>query len=298
MSTDNTLSKCLIQKLTDHVACEVSARLSEWLRENKNVEVTQEEICKVFEVPYKPQVSGNIPTQMPNLSKYSVNTNAPKKKGGRRKKVYSEDHPRCIYKYVRGANEGKQCGSYVLMDGSIGSDVYCKACIQKQGVKKLLMSKPKPVVKPPTINGSVFPVQEEDEDEVYKINAVKIDEDTIKETKYGFILKKAGEGNYLAVSVEENGAYRDLTPAEIKIAVSIGLSVVEKDTSVNTNSNTNTTEPPMLPPSQSVQSQQPQSLQPQAQSQPVQMSIPDIPQIPQIGGNTSTDFQGLQIPSM
>ena len=226
-----------------------SNHVSQWLSEEKNIEVTPEELCSCFDLPYKPPSTpgisaASIQTQMPN---YYANTGAitpsGKKKGGRTRKNVDPNAKKCEYKMTRGKSEGKQCENPILDDENvIGGDRYCKQCLGKAAVKKIL-EKPddKPVVKPPTREGDSVSCNDKQKSKPDELSVVAIEGKPgwFREENHGFIVEQTDAGEIVAHRIEVNGEERDLDEDEKNIAINIGLRLVKKTTlSVNSNGST------------------------------------------------------------
>ena len=214
-------------------ACE---HLSKWLQDEKNVEVTSEELCIVFDLPYKPlgtPTSGlpngaSIQTQMPNLPNYFSGVTTPKKRGGRTKKALDPNLPQCAYKMLRGKNPGQQCPKQVLGDGSLGADTYCKDCLKKAAVKSVLEgTSAKPTVQPPSMPNSTVDIPEQVEKKDNELQVTDIGDGFYQEVTHGFIVKPEDDGSVTALYIDDKGSRRELKEDERKIAKGMGMNVVE-----------------------------------------------------------------------
>lgn len=226
---------------------DVSNQFSEWLQEEKGVEVSPEEICAFFEVQYKPPSTPGLPTgssiqtQMPNLPNYYAGTGvSPAKKkgggGGRSKKVIDPSLPTCEYIYTRGKTPGKHCPNQVANDDTNGSDRFCKQCLKKVAVQsKLEGTSSKATVKPPVLPGNSVKVTEDSSDKNGELQVIEIEEHPgkYKEVNYGFIVEQGENGRVTAHKIEDNGVWRDLKENEKKIALELGIEVLHTDSAVN-----------------------------------------------------------------
>lgn len=227
-----------LKSTVDSLISAYTRQLSTWLSENKEVEISPEELCVAFEVPYKPQTPGvpggtGIVTQMPNLPNYYSGTGVttPKKKGGRAKKTHDPNLPPCSYVMARGKSAGQQCTNPIVGDGTTpGGDKYCKACLKKAAVKQELQKSPsKTTVEAPTLPGSVVEVPEEKATKEEELSVIAIDgeEGLYRETTHGFIVQAdPTDGSIIALSIDDNGNRRDLRHDEQQIALGMGMRVM------------------------------------------------------------------------
>ena len=218
-----------------------SHQLSDWLRENKGVETSPEEICSVCNVPFRPAstpAGSTVTTVMPNIPSYYSGTVSPaKKKGGRSKKPADPSAAKCEYTMSRGKNQGQRCDAVVANDGTVGSDRFCKACLKKAAVKALVEgSSSKSTVQPPHIPGTTVAVSEDASPQSTELNVVQIpDRDGyFREATHGFIVHQTKEGTIVAEKIDDNGVERDLNDNERKIAVNMGLQVQNKVIKIST----------------------------------------------------------------
>lgn len=236
MSVKNAVEENL-KSAVHHVCGNYSRQLSEWLQENKKVEVSPEEICSAWDIPYRPPttpITAGVPaqTQLPNY--YSGAVSPAKKRGGRTKKTANPDGPKCEYKMTRGKNPGKRCENAVLGDETNGADRYCKNCITKTTVQKLL-EKPdnKSTVQAPSIPGTSIHVGEDTTSKADKeINVVSIEgkDGWFKEVNHGFIVQQDSDANIIAHEIEDaDGNRRPLNDADRKLALDIGFQIVNTE---------------------------------------------------------------------
>lgn len=219
----------------------LSHQLSEWLREKKDVDVSPEEICSALEVPYRPPTTPSfnsgvsVQTQLPNY--YAGTVSPAKKRGGRTKKSNDPAGPKCEYTLSRGKSVGQPCGQPSLNDGvTLGNDRFCKACLKKAAVQKLLESpENKSTVQPPILPGSSVAVQEETpkSDEI-SVVAIEGRDGWFRETTYGFIIEQTAGGDIIAHEVEDDqGNPRKLNEADRKLALSRGFQVLNIETVIS-----------------------------------------------------------------
>lgn len=237
-STVKSVLEDNLRGVVQNVVSGYSSQLSHWLREHKDVEISPEELCIAFEVPFKPPQTPGAPsgaqitTIMPNLPNYYAGTGVttPKKKGGRGKKVVDTNLPMCSYVMARGQNQGKQCPNQVVGDGvTQGGDKYCKACLKKAAVKSSLEgTSSKSVVAAPVLPGSTveIPSNVASKNEELQVLAMPDYPGRFREVQHGFIVEQSSDGSVTAVSIDDNGVHRDLRPNERAIALSMGINVV------------------------------------------------------------------------
>lgn len=241
MSSVKNVVEESVKNAINSVCSNYSRQLSEWLQENKNVEITSEEICSLWDVPYCPPSTPGIPsgasvtTRLPEY--YAGAVSPAKKRGGRTKKTVDPNAPKCQYKLTRGKKEniGKECGKPVLADGvTHGADRFCKACLGKAAVQKLLeKSEDKSTVKPPVLPGSSITVPEKEEAKTDEISVIEISGKPgwFKDTNHGFIIEQTKEGNIVAHEIEnDKGETRKLNDEDRKLALDLGLQVVSEET--------------------------------------------------------------------
>ena len=243
MSNGKNIFEETIKTTVNNFCGNYAAHLSSWLNENKNVEVTPEEICSCFDVPYKPpstpgvHSAASIQTQLPNY--YSGAVTPSKKKGGRTRKNIDPNAPQCEYTLSRGDNSGARCKNPVYgEEGVIGADRFCKACLRKAAVKKIL-EKPddKPVVKPPTREGDSISCDNKPANKSEELSVVQIDgrPGFFKEENHGFIVEQTEDGQIITHAIEIDGEERELNDDERTIAINLGLRVANKKVTLSTN---------------------------------------------------------------
>jgi len=239
MSSVKNVVEESVKTAINSVCSNYSRQLSEWLQENKNIEISSEEICSLWEVPYCPPSTPGIPsgasvtTRLPEY--YAGAVSPAKKRGGRTKKVIDPNAPQCEYKMTRGKNPGKACGNQVLGDGvTLGADRFCKSCLKKAAVQKMLeKSEDKSTVKPPVLPGTSITVPEKEEPKSDEISVIEIPGKPgwFRETNHGFIIEQPNEGTIVAHEIEnEKGERRKLNEEDRKLALAIGFQVVNEET--------------------------------------------------------------------
>lgn len=218
-----------------------SHQLSGWLKENKEIEISPEELCQAFEIPYQPSTPGSYPngssvqTKMPNMPNYYAGTGAttPKRKGGRSKKTVDPNLPTCSYVLVRGKNSGAKCPNPVSGEDIKGGNEYCKQCLKKAAVKTALEEgTSKPTVQPPQMPGSVvdIPTNVPEKNDELQVVEIPGEPGLYREVTYGFIVQPNSEdGSITALSIDDNGTRRDLRENERNIALKLGINVVNSD---------------------------------------------------------------------
>ena len=214
-----------------------ASHLSDWLKENKEVEVSAEEICVAFKVPFRPASTpsfggGSLQSQMPNIPNYFSTSGAgsspAKKRGGRAKKEVNNDLPNCEYEMTRGKSKGQKCPNKILNDGTLGADRFCKACLKKAAVRDTLnKDSDKPTVQPPVLPGGSVKVSSEPQKPNDEVSVVEVpgQPGVYREQQYGFIITSPEEGIVIVHKIDENGVVRDLNDAERKLALSKGYQV-------------------------------------------------------------------------
>lgn len=282
MST-KTLKDVFSSSITDFYVNHVSTHLCDWLKTNKGIECTQEELCDAFGIEYTPRSNmaglpqaASMGTQMPNLPGYYHGTGAsPSRRGGGRKKNPPDPNaPKCVYQFQRGNRQGQVCGEPVSQSGEPGSNEYCKGCLKKKTVQSRIKSgsADKSVVRPPVLPGGMVAVQDQEKaSEEKTIDAVPLDghSDLFKDLEHHFILKKLEDDSLIAIGVEENGNHRPLTADEKTTAQSLGLSIMS-----------NGDELPEAVPDQTI---------PTIPTVPqVSQTTPTVPAVPQIDGVVPT----------
>ena len=276
----NTLRDSLSSVTNDFFVNHVTTQLCDWLKTNKSVECTPQELCAVFNVSYTPKVSmsglpqaASMSTQMPNLPGYYQGTGAspaPRKTGagggGRKKAAADPNAPKCSYLFQRGNKKGEVCGEPVAQDGTAGGEMYCKGCLKKKTVQGKVKDGDggKSTIQPPIVPGGMVSIPEHSEDSSDNtIKAVPIEghPDMFRDEENGWILRQMPDGAIVALAVEENGSQRPLNAAERKSAQLKGISLMDSPPQ---------TVPTVVPTVPTI---------PQASKIP---SVPSIPTIPSI----------------
>ena len=237
MDSKNTTASAIFEDTIKNFVGTVSFHLSDWLKEHKEIEITSEEICTAFNVPFKPPITPGLPSAMSfqgngiNIPPYMKAGYSPKKKG-KQKVHYDENHPRCIYVFQRGKKEGQTCKTPVLNDGSLGSDIFCKDCLGKASVKKDLEQNPsKSKVNAPSLNDNVISINSPKSKANEQIDVHKIDDKPgyFRTVKHGFIVFQDTDGSLSTMQIDDNGTVRSLTEPEKETALDLGLNVVNEN---------------------------------------------------------------------
>ena len=234
--------------IATHLSSAIGEHLSTWLKQNKSVDVTAEELVKALNLPYTVKSAGLPPSagvqvQMPALPGFTATAGAtPKKRGGGRGKKSTAppdpNAPKCIYAYQRGDKRGNVCGAACANDAAIsGSGQYCAACLKKKTVQNKLTngSSGKNTVKPPSHPGGMVAVPpqaaEKDGPSLDAQPFGNPDEGLFRVNDTGFIVKPLASGQIVVLgrADSETGPMRDLTAAEKIQAQQIGLAVPEED---------------------------------------------------------------------
>ena len=240
----NTLENALSTSITRFFVEQVAQHLSEWLKNNNEVNVSTEELCAAFNITYTPRTTlpqaANISTQYPNMPGYMTGTGTPPSRGrrGRRNRNIDPNAPKCVYIFKRGNNLGKTCSVVVAAHGPqkddyvnvAGSDKYCRNCLKKRAVKESIKrgSNDRMMVNPPTIQGSVVEVSEQKtESNSMELNCMRIEgsANMLKDIEDGFIIENRPDC-LVALEIEKDGVRRPLTSEEKELAQMKGLSVI------------------------------------------------------------------------
>ncbi len=253
-----TLKNAFSTTVTDFFINQVAGQLSDWLQNNKDLDVTPEEICSAFGLSYTPRTamaglpqSASMPTQMPNLPGYFQGTGTSPaagggggggggkggggRGGGGRKKAAPADPngPKCMYSFQRGNKKGDVCGDPVAGPGISGGEQYCKNCLKKKTVQTRVASGSggRSTVQPPVVPNGMVPIPDEEPtaatDNTINVVPIPGNPNMFKELNHGFILRQEHDGTVVALAVEENGVQRNLTADEKKTAQVLGLSFVD-----------------------------------------------------------------------
>jgi hypothetical protein len=267
MSSAKNFVEDSVKTTVNNLILSISNHLSAQLA-TKDIEMSPEEICALFNVTYRPastpsyNTGASVQTQIPNLPGYLTGAGvspAVKKRGGRTKKTADPNGSTCKYVLSRGDKQGEKCGKPVAADGSLGADEYCKGCLKKTAVKSILEApSSKATVNPPVLPDSNVKIQESNEDvKEDTLNVVPLEgkEGYYRETRYGYIIQQAQNGDIICCGIEDGkGGKRSLTQDEKNRALNMGMQVPQEEVAV-------------------------------------QIPVANIPQVPQVGNFAST--QGL-----
>ena len=244
--------KQVFENTTKSFCSDLSHQLSDWLKNNKDIEIPPEEICAALDAPYRPPSTpgmngSSVQTVLPNVNSMPqyFSTESPsssagaKKKGGRAKKVVDPNLPKCTYKMSRGKNAGTPCPNTVSnVAGTLGSDRYCTACLKKASVQKeLAEAAPNTTLQPPQLpGGSVSIDSQGNPDKTPELQVVEIAGRSgwYRETTHNFCVQQEEGGNIVAHSVLTDNGERPLTDPERKIALAMGLQVFTPKVSLPT----------------------------------------------------------------
>jgi hypothetical protein len=244
--------KQVFENTTKNFVSDFSHQLSDWLKNHKEVEVSAEELCSVFDAPYRPPSTpgmngSSVQTVLPNVNSMplyfsnespSSSSAGAKKKGGRAKKVVDPNLPKCAYKMAKGKNAGAPCPNTVSgAAGILGSDRYCTPCLKKASVQKdLAESGPSTTVQPPSIPGSSVNVEASSSEKTPELSVVEIPGRAgwYKEQTHNFCVNQEEGGQIVAHSVLTDNGERPLTEPERKMALNMGLQVVTPKVSLPT----------------------------------------------------------------
>lgn len=239
--------KQVFENTTKNFVSDFSHQLSDWLKNNKEVEITPEELCAAFDAPFRPPSTpgmngSSVQTVLPNVNVNSMpmyfsnespstSSAGAKKKGGRAKKVVDPNLPKCAYKMARGKNAGASCPNVVSGAAGVhGADRYCTACLKKASViKDLAESGPSTTVQPPQIPGSSVSIDSHgNPDKTPQLEVVEIAgrKGWYRETTHNFCVETQDDGSIIVHSVITDNGERPLTEPERKIALNMGLEVV------------------------------------------------------------------------
>lgn len=259
--------------LANLISLTIGKHLSNWLKVNKNVDVSEAEIADALGLPYvKPENSltnQNIASQMPSVTGFKEVTRKPSsKRKERRKKVFDENAPKCEYLIQRGKKKGDRCSSPCENDPNIlGSDRYCKVCLKKKTVQRSLTGNndKKRKVQPPMIKNNQHHNKHHLDVSIYDENeGLYINQDT------GFIVKQDEELNTYAIGKKVNGECVPLDANDKAIAQKLGIFVFEKVESSNVDSQNQLPESPKIP------------QLPNSSNVPLVPDLPQVPQVPQL----------------
>ena len=240
------ITKIISDSICDH--------LSTCLKEQKNVDVSAEEIAKMLNLPYRNEMQNNVGVS-PSIP--GIMTGSIKRKGKRRKKPIDPNAPKCIYVFTRGDNQGKNCSKPCINEPSIpGSDKYCKVCLNKKSVQKRITAgtSQKSVVNPPVDKNNLVSVtkkkKKNDTNKSLDVEPYGDEGKYFRTKEHNFIVQQLDDA-VVVYGKEDNGKVIPLSKEEIVMAQQMGLSVAE--------SNVESSEPPEVPQVPQVpQTEQPQ----------------------------------------
>jgi len=224
-----TINSVLCETLTKYFSTTVSTHLSEWLKENKDFEITPEELCTALDVPffYYPEIRSKNTRNLNNLFD-GTGISGGKRRSGRQKIIPDPNAPKCKYVFKRGNRKNKICKQPCdISDKSIvGSDKYCKSCLKKTAVKEELKKDDNNKVLPPKDPHSTVSSGYEETEETLEVDVIALPGGRTIEPVNNFILVKE-EDDVIAVSKMDEGVERELSPEEKNIASMCGYSYIE-----------------------------------------------------------------------
>ena len=217
------------ESVSSFVSVTILTPIVSWLKEEKGVDVTLEELNELLTIPRinkptTPFISNITPPSFP--PHFTGNTISQPKKKSSKEENNNPDAPRCKYVYKRGANKGQTC-SKVAVEGTD----FCKDCSKKDGVKNgpdSAKAEVKPVVpaKKPSITGFTAPLSKKFEK---SLTLKKTDNpDVLEEIESHILVRRIKDGEkdvYVACGVLElDGSIRQLNDSDREIARKKGFS--------------------------------------------------------------------------
>lgn len=293
-NTMNTNITVFTNAVSEFVVSNVLSPLSQWLAQNKGVEVSVEEMAQVLQLPATPtqpkpigMAPVNYPPQMPQIPGFLNGGQAGAvTQAGRSRAAKQPDAnyngPRCQYKFSRGARAGQFCGEPCLN----GSN-FCKNCVKKksaggpgtgatravpavggfQGMPGLPGMQGAPAM------GAQQPQPQAQQGEL-AVTPLEGQPGYYRETTHGFIVTEDAQNNVVAYGIIDGGNVRKLNNNEQQIATQLGIVV--PDDAIEQGA---AQQPQAQQPLQAVQ--QPQAQQPlQAVQQPAMPTIPTLNALP------------------
>ncbi len=228
------LNEMMQQLITNSVLNPISV----WLKEEKEVDVSVDELMQVLSIPKIAKSSTSVaasvsaPSFPPHMNN-SVATPVTKKKS----KEEVVDGPKCQYVFKRRTNKGATCPK-VAMEGS----QFCKECSKKKK-KEETESTPTPTTNnteakkttQPMIQGFGFASGLKKTSTTSYIRGTDIP-DVFEDTATHLLLKRTNDGTkdvYVAYALKESdGKIRGLTETEKDIAVKRGFTYDSTTTNV------------------------------------------------------------------
>lgn len=223
---------------------EYSGQLSTWLKENKQVEVSAEDICSAFECQCTLKTSmggtmgssGTISNPMPNF--FNQSESPVGRKTSTRKKNADPNSAKCVYVFSRGVKSGQMCGKYVAGNQEKGGDKYCKDCLKKTTIIAELTNGNSNTLETPHLPGTEVNVSDSVEKKSVQLSCLPIDDEPglYRECNHNFVIKQIDDG-YTVMFVQDGSTRRPLTSSEETIARDLGLNIqksVQSTPSVST----------------------------------------------------------------
>ena len=189
------------------LARDILGPLVEWLRTNKNIELTVDECVKALDLPaLAPVAQASMPT-LPGLQ--SPVAKASPQRTPAKKAPTPGDGPGCPYSFSRGQYKGQICGAKVAP-----GETYCNACKKKKIVGGSPgTTAPSGASSAPGLKGTTTKVQPK------TLDVVELPEkDWYKDINNNFIVRRMPDGKIMALAVEDKGTYRHLNDAEKAVA--------------------------------------------------------------------------------
>jgi len=250
-SSSSTILSACTDAMTEVVKQRLLPEIASWLKENKQIDVTVEELSVAIGAPTKAGF------QPPSFSGAVVATPSPTaKKGHSTAKVGS---PSCTFVITRGNNKGSPCGKAATKDGPYCSNHAKNKSVQKAagengdaapmgtlslpntpiGTRSIPNGIPKPPEMPmigklPGLNGvSPGPVPTSSKNPAnLDCDQIEIEEDgkdvqVLRDRKHGYIIdSRSGKHVVMAIDPKKDGNPRGLTPDEVTAARNLGLFVL------------------------------------------------------------------------
>jgi hypothetical protein len=244
----------------------VLAPLSDWLHNEKNVDVSVEQLLEVLKLsdhkdyerssePSRPTLSSLSPvlTTIPSVGRSSSETNKPAKEivttisGGKSRpkskppSIENYTGPTCKYVFKRGDLKGKECGK-----PAVSGTEYCEQCSNKKTNKPLDVKQTKLTdvnkegvdgkkeKETKTSIGFTAPLVKKVEKPKIELREIGSQPNTYIDTQTNIVVKKVVDKDktlFVAVGVQEDSGFRTLTDDEKKEALSRNFSLQTSDKS-------------------------------------------------------------------
>lgn len=264
-----TTSPTSIQKFTSGVAGyltqSVLPTLCEWLTANKGVSVTVQECMQALEMP-APAAPPTPSHSLPGLQNIPQAAKAPAKRP-----TATSNGPKCPFIFTRGKSEGQACGASVKE-----GETFCNTCKKKKAAGG-----------PGTTSGGAASAGAGLKSAAKPKTATELEvnelpeKDWYREVHDNFIIHRLPDNKIVAVAVDDDGKFRQLTAAEKIAATKKGLQIVNDSVPLNIPAaipNRKQAGLSAVPAAAPAASPSPVKSQPAAQPQP-QLAAPAMPQI-------------------